>query len=803
LRRLLAVVVALNLLVFAFIGIALWRSLSQTHEDTGVTAATLSRVLEQSLSRFFDKVDMTLMSVADEIERQEKAGGIDRAKLEAFIARADSRLPEALGVRVVNAEGMVEYAVSNVITSTSSVADREHFLRHRDNPNLKLTLSGPIFGRLNHQPILVAARRRNAPDGSFAGIVHVAIAVSALQSMFAEVDLGPSGSVGLWSDDARLLARYSRVEPETATAAPSDTLRQLITDRKQAAAYHARSRVDGIERTFFFRQIGNRPFYTVVGIADSDALADWHQEVRLLTGLAAIFLLSSAWAAFVIGRGMMALDNSRADAEAARRRADLVLASAGEGICGMDAKGHVVFANRMARQLLGWGEQQVEGWHFHTVAHHHHADGSPYAGQDCPADQLAHAAHPVTCHVENEVYWRLDGTSFPVEYTVAPIVEGGRLAGMVNIFRDVSERKHTEDSLILSQQRARALLNAPTDAAFLLDRDGIVLACNEAMAQRFGCTTDELVGHAFDFMLPPDLAAARRAAFQHVLDSGQPLEFHDERNGKALDNRLYPILGADGRTVQVAAYSRDVTEQRQAASAMDKALAELARSNEELQQFAYVASHDLRQPLRMVNSYLNLIERRLGEHLDGEIKEFMDFATDGAQRMDRMIVDLLEYSRVGRGSAPFAPTPMGAVLSEAVLNLQVAIGETDTAIDIAPDLPTVMGERSELIRLFQNLLGNAVKYRSPDRPPHIQVGWRAEGSQMVIWVRDNGIGIAEADHDRAFRIFQRLIPGSQCEGSGIGLAVCRKIIDHHGGRIWIESTVGEGSTFLVALPAAR
>jgi light-regulated signal transduction histidine kinase (bacteriophytochrome) len=236
---------------------------------------------------------------------------------------------------------------------------------------------------------------------------------------------------------------------------------------------------------------------------------------------------------------------------------------------------------------------------------------------------------------------------------------------------------------------------------------------------------------------------------------------------------------------------------------MDKALAELARSNEELQQFAYVASHDLRQPLRMVNSYLNLIERRLGEHLDGEIKEFMDFATDGAQRMDRMIVDLLEYSRVGRGSAPFAPTPMGAVLSEAVLNLQVAIGETDTAIDIAPDLPTVMGERSELIRLFQNLLGNAVKYRSPDRPPHIQVGWRAEGSQMVIWVRDNGIGIAEADHNRAFRIFQRLIPGSQCEGSGIGLAVCRKIIDHHGGRIWIESTVGEGSTFLVALPAAR
>jgi light-regulated signal transduction histidine kinase (bacteriophytochrome) len=203
----------------------------------------------------------------------------------------------------------------------------------------------------------------------------------------------------------------------------------------------------------------------------------------------------------------------------------------------------------------------------------------------------------------------------------------------------------------------------------------------------------------------------------------------------------------------------------------------------------------------MVSSYLKLIEKRLGSTLDGETKEFLGFAVAGARRMDRLIVDLLEYSRAGRGTDPFAPVPLGDAVTAALQNLGPALDEAGAEVTVAADLPVVTGDAGELARLFQNLVGNAVKYRDDARSPRIDIGWRGEEDGMVVvWVRDNGTGIAEEDRDRAFRIFQRLVPSDRCEGSGIGLSICRKIVERHGGRIWIESVVGEGSTFLIRLP---
>jgi PAS domain S-box-containing protein len=367
------------------------------------------------------------------------------------------------------------------------------------------------------------------------------------------------------------------------------------------------------------------------------------------------------------------------------------------------------------------------------------------------------------------------------------------LAGMI-------KRKQVEETLQLSEGRAKALLNAPTDAAFLMAPDGTVLACNDAFAARFGKSIDQIVGTDSFAMLPPDLATQRRQVVEQVLSQAMPVEISDEHNGMALDNRLFPMLDARGAVAQVAVFSRDVTEQQRAAREVSNALAELARSNEELQQFAYVASHDLRQPLRMVTSYLGLIERRLGAQLDGEIKEFMAYAVDGAKRMDRLIIDLLDYSRAGKSAAPFTATPLGVAAADALINLRIAAEESIAEIIVAPDLPCVLGDAGELTRLFQNLIGNAIKYRAPDRPPRVEIGWRPDSDYCLLWVRDNGIGIAPEDCERAFRVFQRLVPNDRYEGTGIGLAVCRKIAEHHGGKIWIESEPGTGSTFFVRLP---
>ena len=237
---------------------------------------------------------------------------------------------------------------------------------------------------------------------------------------------------------------------------------------------------------------------------------------------------------------------------------------------------------------------------------------------------------------------------------------------------------------------------------------------------------------------------------------------------------------------------------RRSESELERDAQLLTQKNQELEQFSYVASHDLRQPLRMISSYLGLIERRLGPDLGGEIKDFLDFAVGGARRMDRLILDLLEYSRTGK-STQRVPVSLGQAVADARANLTVAMREADAEIIVADDLPTVSGDPTDLTRLFQNLIGNAVKYRAPDRRPRVVISCRRLDGEWLVSVMDNGIGIAEEDRERAFAIFQRLVPQEAYEGTGIGLAVCKKIVEHHGGRIWIESAPDGGSIFNVTI----
>jgi len=232
---------------------------------------------------------------------------------------------------------------------------------------------------------------------------------------------------------------------------------------------------------------------------------------------------------------------------------------------------------------------------------------------------------------------------------------------------------------------------------------------------------------------------------------------------------------------------------------LSRANLELKRSNEELERFAYVASHDLREPLRMVTSFLSLLERRLGTAMEGESQEFLDFARDGARRMDRMICDLLEYSRLGRGQTPPTKVPLDEAIAEALQNLQPRIEEASADIQIAPDLPAIQAVPGEMVRLFQNLIGNALKYRSPDRPCQIAVTVQREDGHVHLRVIDNGIGIALGQRNQVFGIFQRL-HDRKIEGTGIGLASCKKIVLGHGGAIDLEDGRDGGLAVHVCLP---
>ncbi|WP_082910963.1 ATP-binding protein [Magnetospirillum moscoviense] len=256
-----------------------------------------------------------------------------------------------------------------------------------------------------------------------------------------------------------------------------------------------------------------------------------------------------------------------------------------------------------------------------------------------------------------------------------------------------------------------------------------------------------------------------------------------------------PLLDLDGKPSGFLSACFDVTDARQVQE-------KLQRSNEELEQFAYVASHDLREPLRMISSYIALIERRLGEGCAPELREFLGFAKDGASRMDRLVLDLLQLSRIGRMSSPKRMIPSGEALQRAILQLSVALEERGGAVEVG-DMPEVFASEDDMVRLFQNLIGNAVKYAIPGTPPRITVTADREAGAWRFSVTDNGIGIARENFDRVFRIFQRLHGRDEFSGgSGIGLAICKKIVEGHDGRIWVDSAgANQGTSFIFTLPA--
>ena len=251
----------------------------------------------------------------------------------------------------------------------------------------------------------------------------------------------------------------------------------------------------------------------------------------------------------------------------------------------------------------------------------------------------------------------------------------------------------------------------------------------------------------------------------------------------------------------------DVTERRQAeaeraeqARKIEEAAKELERSNKELEQFAYVASHDLQEPLRMVASYCQMLAKRYKGKLDSDADDFINFAVDGAKRMQNLINDLLAYSRAGQKRREFTPTNCNSIVEETCQSLKTAIDESGATVDVAL-LPTVMADPVQLGQVFQNLIGNALKFRG-DHAPTVRVKVERRADDWLFSIADNGIGMAPEHLERIFLIFQRLHNQSQYPGTGIGLAVVKKIIERHGGRIWVESTPGSGSTFFFTLPIA-
>lgn len=375
--------------------------------------------------------------------------------------------------------------------------------------------------------------------------------------------------------------------------------------------------------------------------------------------------------------------------------------------------------------------------------------------------------------------------------------ERRRSRAMASIMDDLRVERQ---KLAAGEQRFRATIEWAPMAMIMVDRTGQIVLVNAETEKMFGYSRDELLGQPVEQLVPerfrPQHPNYRSDFFLNPaarrMGEGRDL-FGLRKDGSEfpVEIGLNPVTTHEGLFVLSAI--ADITERKRLEERMRQANQALEQSNTELEQFAYVASHDLQEPLRKISAYCELVREEHGQALDDQAREYLSIAINGAQRLKQLVQDLLTFSRITARGGTLQPTDANECLLAAIENLQIAVEESGAQITCDP-LPVVVADESQLVHLFQNLAGNAIKYRG-DAAPVVHVGGRSVGDEFEFFVKDNGIGIAEEFHERVFGIFQRLHNRREYSGTGIGLALAKRIVQRFGGRIWIKSRPGEGSTF--------
>ncbi len=669
---------AMLLVLWGFVAYWSWSQRKSVLASNTVILEQLTTAAEEQTLRLFRHAETSLTVSNHWLAEHPSLDPGDTPSFIALVDRLRHMSDGMLDVRMVTRSGGLHYIPRRGPKPLADVSDRDYVKAQNRMETRGFFIGNPVISRVTGKwgiPVSIPVDK----GGGDAAVLFAAIELDRIAKTFEAERIKPSGSIAILRADGTFLFRVPQEDHVIGlNIADTPSFKNNYALSLKGVFRSASLFVDGKERMVSFQRLRDYPLIVIVTAGIDDLLAPWRRETATLVAIAGLVSVAIGLLALVLLRAMKAEEKAQKATEQARHEAELILSTAGEGICGIDAAGRVTFMNPAARAMLGWDYDDPTGQNLHVTNHHSRADGTDYPGDQCP---VAHTlSDGETREVQGETFWRLNGSSFPVEFIVTGIVDEKTVKGAVLVFRDISER------------------------------------------------------------LAAELALTNQAT-------------------------------------------------------------ELSRSNADLEQFAYVASHDLREPLRQVASFVSLLERRYGPTMDDDARDYIAYAREGAKRMDRLIIDLLEFSRIGHRSLPVEAVNLGDAIDEAIANLRTAIIESGAQVERAPGMPILPLVRDDMVRLFQNLIGNALKYRHPERTPIVRVAAARDGDHWVVSVADNGLGIDPQFSERIFGIFQRLHTRDKFEGTGIGLAIVKKIVERAGGRVWVDSNSGEGSSFRVILPA--
>ena len=473
-----------------------------------------------------------------------------------------------------------------------------------------------------------------------------------------------------------------------------------------------------------------------------------------------------------------------------------IVESSDDAIISKDLNGIVRSWNRGAEKLFGYKGEEIIGRHISMLA-------APDRMGEIP-DILSRVARGERIdHYETRRKTK-DGRILTVSLSVSPIYDAaGRVIAAAKVARDITGQKRLSEL----QERLAAIVESSEDAIVSKDLTGQIQSWNRGAEQLFGYTADEVIGKPITIIIPPDrlheeLDILGRLQRGERVEHFETIRRHKDGSLLNISLTISPVRDAQGRVVGASKVARNITQRKRQEKALKEALEALTRSNEDLEQFAYSASHDLQEPLRIASAFSELLQRKFGGKLGGEGDEFIRYIVDASARMQQLLQDLRTFSQASKLNQDQVPNvDAGEVLRRSISNMKTAIDDCDAVITHG-ELPVVAMHEFQLVQLFQNIITNAIRYRS-QASPVIHIDAKCSDSKCTFSISDNGIGIDPQYKEQIFGIFKRLHTTADYPGTGMGLAICQRIVERLGGRIWVESQPGRGSTFYFTLPMAR